>query len=912
MRIATNGVWLVWLCCAFAATEQDALAAAEVKHPVFPPQHAKRGVASLIRSVEPVMKLSERQLYDLVPTCSGIYYCGCPNCNAGSQEHEIAWNIDEPNIVRCKYCKMVMPNEKFPANKKIEIIAPSGVKQVYRYHESPDGRQFFFEARGWYGRWGYLNQAGWLLGDLYALTGKQEYADRAAIIIGRFAQVFPDYAIRFDYPYRPVRFWPADTKSPVPGITPYRAAKYYWWAYGDVPDKLIRSYDQIYNSGAFDRKADLLGKDIRKRIEDDFFRAAVVWLQGHRDSLGNMSPGMYADFVVAGRVLGEPAFVHEAVRRARMLMQRQFFFDGWWREGAPSYHAQTIGNMARVAQVAKGYSDPPDTQPPAGEKRFVNLRLERDIPMIAKARAVARAFVLPNGRPIPINDTWWSGNYGATKSSRSRLWAGVGHAVLGAGTGANQFQVHLNWSGGYGHTHHDNGSILLFAHGKELLSDIGYTHTRYRNWTINSASHNLVVVDERSQRHGELIEDLTQPENAAKPSDGNLLLMDMTGPRVQVVEVDALPAYSDRCKTYRRLLVHVHAGDGQDYVVDVFDVVGGQVHDLFLHGCADEDGTLALSIPCDQKVPTLVPSWGGRGTYRGESDLDVEGNRFHAYDFVRDVTATETSDPFVATFRLAAGDVRLRAHVLPVGTCQVLAGRSPSIRRARSEDAKLDRYWMPTLILRRKGKDLTSRFVSVLEPAQGQGFIKSVRRIEVGPSLVLQIDRDGGRDWVVINPDHAGRSTVDAAGTALEVAGRVGVVSLAGDRCRWAYLLDGTSLKWGDMTLGGQARWTGALLRAGGDHPSQLITDMKLPIGPSLAGRIALVTHGNGRTHGYVVQRIERHEQGTAVVIDGDCGFDYDAGTATTQLRFFPRWKIKGPARLTVVDRAFRPEPTSQ
>ena len=341
-------------------------------------------------------------------------------------------------------------------------------------------------------------------------------------------------------------------------------------------------------------------------------------------------------------------------------------------------------------------------------------------------------------------------------------------------------------------------------------------------------------------------------------------------------------------------------------------MAGGQVHDLFLHGCADEDGTLALSIPCDQKVPTLVPSWGGRGTYTGESDLDLEGKRLHAYDFVRNVTATETADPFVATFRLAAGNVSLRAHILPVRSCQVLTGRSPSIRRARSEDAKLDRYWMPTLILRRRGKDLTSRFVSVLEPARGQGFIRSVRRIGTGPSLVLQIDRDGGRDWVVINRDHPGCSTVDTVGTALVVAGRIGVVSVAGGGCRWAYLLDGTSLKWGDTALKGQGRWAGALLWTGSGQPSHLVADVELPVGPSLAGRVALVTHGNGRTHGYVIQRVERHKQGVAIVVDGDCGFDYDVGSATTQFRFFPRWKIKGPARVTVVDRAFRSEPTSQ
>ena len=34
--------------------------------------------------------------------------------------------------------------------------------------------------------------------------------------------------------------------------------------------------------------------------------------------------------------------------RFRTLLEKQFFFDGWWRECAPSYHAQTVGNLRRV------------------------------------------------------------------------------------------------------------------------------------------------------------------------------------------------------------------------------------------------------------------------------------------------------------------------------------------------------------------------------------------------------------------------------------------------------------------------------------------------------------------------------------------------------------------------------------
>ncbi len=902
--VATSA--LFGAACARAALGKGAAAneaQRNVEHPVFPPQYAKRDVPGLEKQVAPVMALSERRLYDLVPSCSGIYYCGCPNCEGGSQDGGLTWKLSEPNRVRCRHCGMVFPHEKYPLNKEIQITAPSGTKQVYRYHESAGGRQFFFEARAWFAAWGYFNRMGLLLANLHALTGKTEYADRAAIIIGRFAQVFPDYAIRYDYPYRPVRFWPADTPSTAIDFTPYRAAKYYWWAYGDVPAELIRAYDLIHDSGAFRRKTDLLGAEVRQRIEKDFFHAAVVWTMGHRDSYGNMSPGMYHDFVVAGRVLGEPRFVHEAVERARTLMDRQFFFDGWWREGSPSYHAQTIGNMMRVVNVAKGYTDPPGYEPPKRASRLEKLDLGKSIPMIGRALEVNDTSLLPNGRLIPINDTWWFSKRPAPKENPSRLWAGVGHAVLAGGKRPTAFQVHLNWSGGYGHTHHDNGSVILFAHGKELLSDIGYTHTKWRNWTLNSASHNLVVVDARSQRHGELIRDLTDPKQATRPSDGNLLLMDRLGAPVQVVEVDATPAYKDRCTRYRRTLVHVHPADGQDYVLDVFDVVGGTTHDYFLHGCADEDGSLTLSVPCAEAVETLVPSWGGRETYHAESDLDLAGKRYHAYGFLRDIRAGRPSGSFVASFAVKESDVGLRAHVLSYEGLRVFSARSPSVRRARSSDAKLDDYWMPTLILRRQGEKLTSRFIAVLEPTRGEPFIQAVRRIDHARSVVIEVDRGGVIDLIVVAPKTAAQTEVDVDGKRLTLVGRVGVVALDRAGARWAYMLDATRLEYDRLVLGTQGPWSGALLATDSANPNRFVTEASPATGGTVTGQVAIVAHGQGRTHGYVVKRVLDADQGRTIETEGHLGFDYDAAAKRTTFRTFPHWRIAGPAHVNIPSR---------
>src|SRR5690606_14206429 len=116
------------------------------------------------------------------------------------------------------------------------------------------------------------------------------------------------------------------------------------------------------------------------------------------------------------------------------------------------------------------------------------------------------------------NDTWFHSKTDPTEKTSSRLWPSLGNAALGNGTGEDQMMVNINWSGNYGHSHYDNASIIFFAEGEELLSDIGYTHTKYRGWTVYTASHNTVVIDQKGQ-------DIGTNEN---PVTGRLLFYDDT------------------------------------------------------------------------------------------------------------------------------------------------------------------------------------------------------------------------------------------------------------------------------------------------------------------------------------------------------------------------------------------------
>ncbi|HOZ48412.1 MAG TPA: heparinase II/III family protein [Candidatus Hydrogenedentes bacterium] len=701
-----------------------AVAASQVAHPVFGPEYGPGDVESLTKSVGDALAMSPEELYAMVPECSGIYYCGCPHCDGGAQEHAMVWSLGMGDRVKCQYCGMEFPNDQYPNNREKVIIAPSGATQVYRWYEAENGRQYFYEARAWYERWGWTRSRALQLANLYALTGDDTFGDRAAVLVGRYAQVYPDYAIRFDYPFRPVRFWPADQKWPYEGMTPFRGAKFYWWAYGDIPVNLARAYDLLAPGDSFERMKDLLGEGIRERIESDLIRLGYEFTAANPDDLGNMSPGLYADMVVAGRIIGAPEMIHEAVNRFRALAQQQFFFDGWWREAAPSYHAQTVGGLDRVAGVARGYSDPPDWPAP----RFDDLDLLAEVPLLAKARRVLDETALPDGRFMPLNDTWWTNKTDAPDQSVCRLYPGMGHAILGAGSGDLQFQAHINWGGAHGHTHMDSASILLFAHGKELLSDIGYTHTRYRNWTVNSASHNMVVIDQKSQL-------------LTSSTIGNLLFFDDSDPHVHAVDVDAQPAYGN-CATYRRRLAHVHLDEGKDYLVDWFDVQGGECHDYFLHGSADEEGTLETSVDLDRAVDTLVPDWGGTEDHTGEDCYDITGKKHHHYMFLWDIRSADADHPWTATWRYEGAG--LRSHLFPEAGSVLHRFRAPAVRQAKDDDAKLKDYLMNGIMQRHAGPD--SRFIAVHEPFGDAPWLDSVS-LDGGTLTVRHGDAEESIAW---------------------------------------------------------------------------------------------------------------------------------------------------------------------
>jgi hypothetical protein len=417
-----------------------------------------------------------------------------------------------------------------------------------------------------------------------------------------------------------------------------------------------------------------------------------------------------------------------------------------------------------------------------------------------------------------------------------------------------------------------------------MLSDIGYTWTRIRAWTTSTVSHNTVIVDRQEQ--------------TGRPSDGDLLWFFPDSNGVSVVEADGKRAYGNikGLDLYRRMLMVIPVSDADAYVVDIFRVRGGSMHDWMLHGDADEDTTATCSLALTEKLDNLLEP--------GEKWVEpqLSGDRTLPYGVLRDMRSAQTSEGFIVSFSYASDPPKgVHVHVLGGAATQVLLGKSPSVRRTgvgtAGDNRKVFDYWMPHLVARRRGPaPLASVFVVVYEPYSGKPFLASVSSLKLTPEasagVAVQIRHGDAVDTLLGTLDD---SPVTADG--LHVKGRLGIVRRQSGKVVGAWLFEGQSLSGDGFSLKAERdRYTGEIVaatrKADGQPQDAFLTSAELPTGDQLHGSWMIVTHGNGFRHGYQIERIERQDGKTVIVLTDDHGLKIDG--AVTHEFYFPQRKIEG------------------
>jgi hypothetical protein len=855
--------------------------AAGILHPVMHYGIDPAKAAAYEGAVRQVMAMTDAEMLAFVPDRPFCRFCDCPHCHGGSQGIGVfGWSIDRPDELKCQYCGMVFPNTKYPDDQLLEGKNALGETFAYRYHQDnarPDLRIFIAGQI-------LMHKSDWIvrqceaLGRAWQATHKAEYARRAALILDRIAQVYPHYPVMEQ---RITTFAFADSQKPP---YPIMGGKWGRWMYSELPAGVIEAYDLVYDSDEFDRLSKARGYDVREKIERDLFKAAWEYVNTFADHSSNMAPSCLRTAIRIGRVINEPHYVHWAYRWLLETLHHRCFYDGAWCE-SPSYHYQVMGDMAAAFDDLTGHTDPPGFADPDDGKRFDRLDPHREAAFFARAKDAFACIAWPNGISSPVHDSWADKRWFAVRTqTASSILPGFGHASLGSGRGENQMQAQLHFSGGYGHHHADNLNLSLFAKGREMLCDIGYTHTKLRSWTIATAGHNLVVVDRRQQR--------------TQDSDGDLLAFFPNVAGVSAVEADGKRAYADvpGLDTYRRLLVTVPADGGDVYVVDIFRVRGGALHDWMLHGSGDHNMTAACSVPLAAGRETMLEP--------GEKWVEplTEGSWFNPYGVIRDVSHGKTNGNARVIFRYAnEPGCGLGVHLLGPGETELYLGRSPRVRTAGADSNKVYDFWMPQLIARRRGAaPLATTFVAVEEPFSGRPFLDQIEAMRLTPAAegcaALRVVHGDVSDTIISTLDGPPYPERVVDGD-IRIKGRLGIVRRRGNQTTDLWLFDGQELAAGASRLQSDAgRYSGvietAMRKADGAEQDGFVTRAELPPGQLLHGQWLIVTHGNGFTHGYEIDRVEKQGDKRLIVLSFDHGLKIEGNR--TQEVYFPRRKIDG------------------
>ncbi len=810
-------------------------------------------------------------LRDLVCTAEvpRAYECcpgGCPN--HGKKIFEVGgtypWIVDpkQPFKVKCPIGGETYPDSDYgpyyrSGFKDRSSLAGKIVDDGWGW-VAPDGQRYWFVAHANVMSLMRLNSSGRpiipaieQLSRAYVLTGDARYAHKAAVLLRRIAEVYPnmDFERESDFGLKMAAEGTRYTGKLLGAI----------WEADYTTPALAEAYDNIWPALAGDTALQKLygqtGEQLRAFIEANYLEEAIdaYFADKIRGNYGTHQRSLLALAVV--RQHGDNRrYVDEVVHRADGHFLRMGFDyalnDLVFRDGAahesPAYNfawvrtlaasAELLGklgyDLGGVPRIKRMFDQPLEFvvagkhSPALGDSSDIFAPLIGDNPLIYQqglrlyGEPRYAAFLAGLGAAGEKGFTSYESLFSpplepkgaAAVADRvlppqpSRLFSGYGYAILN--NSADTRALGLYYGEHVNHYHHDRLHFDLFANGQAMMPDLGYPDTMNDfnagifTWSKTTINHNTVTVDARHQ----------------EPNPAGTLRFFADGPFARTVSVDAPGSYP-QTTTYRRTLVMIDlpGGEGktdQSYAVDFFDVTGGHQHDYSLHG---PPGTFTVPPGVKLTKPAL-------GTLAGEKvaigelyDDPVRGAKdfkgsFRAYagsgfQYLFNVQQIKRGEELFFGNYAHEKDpaARLRIRILPQPGQQLLLADA---QVSPVKHPELIKY----LIARRTGpadKPLASTFVSVLEPFNIQSFVARVdlRPVEGGgtPRAVVvyrETDARGGvRELIVHSADGAVRVALPSA-DPVETDAEVAVVTIDADnRPVRVFFSGGTYLRMGALWL---------------------------------------------------------------------------------------------------------------
>ncbi len=840
-------------------------------------------------------KMTDEQLRATVPPVGSVFaygFAGCPVCGASwpSWGTKGMASYDNPGKVTCPRCKRTFPDADHP-------------DPGTGWHDPKSGKTYYFV--GCYNAFCTVEITGRGLRALsiaYALTGDRKYAHAAAVVLDRLADLYPTATVgSIDYPAGAANSGRLERPQ-------YQVAR----VLVVLVDYLDLFYDSPEFAAPSASGKGSIREHVERNIIRDGGKYCYDKANSGRPDLANGRADYVRGALVAGIMLNEKPWIDCALSGPYSIynfLDNCLDRDGQYFESSLGYseHALLLYNdMARMLynlrmpEYPNGvnlYEYPKlrnaffasffDLDCFGHMPRFGDWAPDRDV-LTSYNRFEHTPYVFSEcGYACSTGDAraYWAAarDYVCSGDVESRRAAstwkdwlifhadqlskptthvsfkprpvlgGRGIVTLRTGEGVKGRAALLRYGPSLNHGHLDDLNLNYFALGREVTYDLGYSLGSADvqvGWAHATASHNLVVVNERSQ--------MLQPGGG-----GSAYFYVNRGP-VSATEASSEASYnSEGVKTYRRTLAQIDAPGGS-YLVDIFRVAGGTKHDLMWHFFGKLASVTGAALgPVQEKGSLAGPDydWGkrigasgyiiGRGNQR-EYWNPPPGN---GYGFLCDVRrATGLQSECRATWDVSpASKDTVSLTLLPEPGSELVTAHAPGI----SPEIPPADY----AILRRHGAGLESAFVSIVDPSDSTPAVQSAKRLECGVAGVvgIEIKTANSTDYVfsAVSPKAA---TFHTAAGDVRFDGRFGFVRVKDGRIARAVLVGGTQLGPVSSPSGELSGKVGSV-----DYKGCTIA-LDKAAGLPAEGMIYLSRSGYSHSSPYRVKSVE----GKVVTLDGD------------------------------------------
>ena len=321
----------------------------------------------------------------------------CPSCrDQGKPVHPHGlwtWEVEKPDQLLCDVCGAVFPHANYPEN--IVFHTRWGKSQKISYYGGDTFVVFGYkEARPSFTANIRSRKVQWManfcqtLAEVYALTGKQQYAEKARDILLRFATCYPNWLVHEgygEYADMDPRVAAQNMNNlPEPEICPppNKPDKSLWtgfWSAGratgvglesDFIRKVVQAYDLTCgNDNSIYTEAE------KRQIEKDLLLESTILLVCDK-KINNKSVSNRTAVGLVGMCVGHPGLVRFALDGFNKTINDWYLSDGTTSE-TPFYGLMTLGGIWDMAQASRDYSDPSGYNDRQG-KRIDSLDLYHD------------------------------------------------------------------------------------------------------------------------------------------------------------------------------------------------------------------------------------------------------------------------------------------------------------------------------------------------------------------------------------------------------------------------------------------------------------------------------------------------------------------------------------------------------